>query len=60
MAEQGVNTGSFRHRSGTADRARLQSLLRIALEQYPHKSPEDQAHEWRFMSRDLAAHEDGR
>jgi hypothetical protein len=37
-----------------ADRDRLLALLRIAHEQYAHKSPEDQAHERRFMARDFA------
>ena len=37
------------------DRARLESLLRIAAEQYASKSPEDQKHERRFIARDLEA-----
>ena len=39
----------------TTERARLESLLRIALEQWPHKSAEDREHERRFIARDLAA-----
>ena len=38
-----------------SDRARLESLLRIAAEQWPHKSPEDQAVERRFIERDYLA-----
>lgn len=38
-----------------SERERLQSLLRIASEQWPHKSPEDQAIERRFIERDYAA-----
>lgn len=37
------------------ERARLESLLRIAAEQWPHKSPEDQAVERRFIERDYLA-----
>lgn len=37
------------------ERARLESLLRIAAEQWPHKSPEDREHERRFIARDMAA-----
>ena len=40
-----------------AQKQRLESLLRIAHEQYPHKSPEDQAHERRFMARDFESFE---
>ena len=39
------------------DRSRLESLLRIAAEQWPHKSAEDQAHERWFIERDLSAYE---
>ena len=55
MTEQGVNTETLRHQSVTSERASLEILLRVALEQWPHKSPEDQAHERRLIARDLAA-----
>ena len=38
------------------ERQRLESLLRIAAEQWPHKSAEDREHERRFIARDLAAY----
>lgn len=41
----------------SSDRTRLESLLRVAAEQWPNKSPEDQQHERRFIARDLAAYE---
>jgi hypothetical protein len=39
---------------------RLASLLRVAEAQWPHKSPEDQEIERRFIERDLAAFEAAR
>lgn len=36
-------------------RERLESRLRVALEQWPHKSAEDREHERRFIARDMAA-----
>lgn len=44
-----TGAGEFASRSG------LESLLRIAAEQWPHKSPEDQAIERRFIERDYLA-----
>jgi hypothetical protein len=37
------------------EKERLESLLRIALEQWPHKNAEDREVEKRFIARDLAA-----
>ena len=36
-------------------KTKLEGLLRIAAEQWPHKSPEDQAVERRFIERDYLA-----
>ena len=44
-------------RAEAVPRVTLATLLRIAAEQWPHKSPADQAIERRFMARDLAAFE---
>jgi len=38
-----------------SDKAKLEALLRIAAEQWSHKSPEDQATERRFIERDYKA-----
>jgi hypothetical protein len=37
------------------EKERLESLLRIALEQWQHKNAEDREVEKRFIARDLAA-----
>ena len=37
------------------EKAKLEALLRIAAEQWPLKSPEDQATERRFIERDYLA-----
>jgi len=38
-----------------SEKQKLENLLRIAAEQWPHKSPEDQAVERRFIERDYLA-----
>ena len=38
----------------TAQKRRLESLLRVALEQWPFKSEADREHERRLIERDLA------
>ena len=55
MAEHTANSGVIPPRSGTTERARLESLLRVALEQWPFKSETDREHERRLIARDLDA-----
>jgi hypothetical protein len=49
MAEQGVNTHRYRHRSDT--------MLRVAAFQLPRLEPEDRERLLPFVKRDLAQHE---
>jgi hypothetical protein len=44
-------------RAAAGSFATCSDLLRVAAEQWPHKSPEDQEIERRFIARDLAAFE---
>lgn len=53
MTEHKANTGSFQHRSDTTERERLESLLRIALQQYEKETPQNQAVHRIYMKRDL-------
>lgn len=46
------NSDQFCAETVPSEKARLESLLRIAAEQWPHKSPEDQAIERKFIERD--------
>jgi hypothetical protein len=55
MAEHTANTGVFPPRSGTTERARLEGLLRVALEQWPFKNEADREVERRLIARDVAA-----
>jgi hypothetical protein len=48
------NGGHFCADPVPSDRARLESLLRVALEQWPFKSEADREHERRLIERDLA------
>lgn len=52
---QAIDIACVRPESTESPRAKLEALLRVAAEQWPNKSPEDQAIERKFIERDYRA-----